>query len=286
MIGNGTLFTAGMDSEMSLSGTMLEYRNSMLPEEGGWPKPLFYPVCIVFITGISMFVAQLAYIFAVTFYSPHSTNNDKMRKKFNSASRFAVLYYLANHMITGISASISLAINWYRGNLWWDLNEIPNMTWPEFGVHIGVVMCYFWLMIVVYDGLTYAFHLLEHKWRWLYRVMHSQHHENKFPCSSVESIYGDIFEGGLVSWFFFIQCILYTNLPVTALSMMGITISCTAQWNHSGVNMKVPWLFYDSEKHLWHHMDFNCNYSEHTPVWDILFGTSKSDSWSEEKTIS
>ena len=271
-LGNGT-------SPESFYVQALAMRALLLPEEGGWPEPLFWPVSWAIQAFLSVTTSVSAYLIAIALFPEYTDENAALKAKYNKTSRYGWLSFAGNHIFAGLSGSVSFAVSWYRGNIWWDIVDIPYMTGPELAFHAVYMVAFFWMMVLVYDFLTYVVHRIEHEWRWLYRNMHSQHHENMFPQNPIEAIYGDFIEGAMVSWFYFIQCCVYPTLPASVVGAMAIMIVLSAQWNHSGVHVKVPWLFYDSERHLWHHMEHNCNFAEHTPVWDILFGTAKEGNW-------
>jgi sterol desaturase/sphingolipid hydroxylase (fatty acid hydroxylase superfamily) len=146
----------------------------------------------------------------------------------------------------------------------------PLLLWlPS---ELVVVLCRVVANVHTYDFCIYWYHRGAHVLRgtWLHRS-HKMHHLNNKPCSFWHSIYGDLIEGFAIGVFAHGTVMGWPISAPAALlfySYIGLFVSL----NHIGRDINIPFL-YSSRFHQNHHIFRNCNFCEHTPVWDCLFGT-------------
>lgn len=124
----------------------------------------------------------------------------------------------------------------------------------------------------VYDLAIYCYHYAGHKLQgsFVYNA-HRMHHENSRPASFWNIIYGDLWEGGTISFFAWVP-VLIAPISLPAFITYLFFIVFAVSLNHTGRDVQIPYI-YNARYHQEHHISFTCNYSEHTPLWDMLFGT-------------
>ena len=212
---------------------------------------------------------------------------------FISGSQFAVLchylYYAAPYHITSTFEFYyrcevdTLAPRPYHGDYNASHNDSEIDRCYEGDLSIPVVfgdvlvgLLNLLLRVVInvhaYDFAIYWYHYAGHKLKgsFFYNA-HRQHHENSRPSGFWNIIYGDLWEGGFISSFAWVP-ILSAPISIGAMTVYCFFIVFAVSLNHSGRDVRIPYI-YNARFHQEHHISYTCNFCEHTPVWDMLFGT-------------
>jgi sterol desaturase/sphingolipid hydroxylase (fatty acid hydroxylase superfamily) len=239
---------------------------------------------LVTLTGfpiLSMVVSISATYFA-TFFEPFSKDMTAAARVMNNPRSNRVLNWVANHTIAGVGTAVTFAYC-LKNDRVWDANVLDlNIT--DCVKHFGVVCAWIAVMVVIYDFQTYWLHRAEHGFKWLYNWMHEMHHQNKFPNNAIDGIYGDMLEGFTIGCFAFWQICVFPA-PFSASLSFLLFLAFFVQLNHSGHQVSIPWLAYNSRLHLLHHQKGVVNFAEHTPIWDWLFGTLCTDPVDLDKRV-
>lgn len=129
------------------------------------------------------------------------------------------------------------------------------------------------VLLLAYDLQSWCFHYSGHHVRFLWKHVHSLHHEIPLPNSPLAGIYGDALESFIVACFAFWMPVVFASyISFGGLFLFAMMISFLVQLNHSGHRIDIPWIF-STRFHLAHHVKYNVNFAEHTALWDWLFGT-------------
>lgn len=152
------------------------------------------------------------------------------------------------------------------------METLPCITF-SYNVNPIIDIFQFVLFYLIQEFYMYGIHILMHKIKFIYRNIHSVHHEAKGECWSTAMymhpieiaihIYPDLMLGPL----------LYSKIfEVSNVAFIAWTIAATFWfvWSHSGQNIS----YMPSVKHHWlHHKYYNCNYGSW--ITDTLFGTNR-----------
>jgi lathosterol oxidase len=112
------------------------------------------------------------------------------------------------------------------------------------------------------------------EWTWLYKVMHSVHHQYGQVEHSVFSLfYVHPVEMALSNVCFFCGILVFPT-DLFSIFIFGSISSAFVGAGHSGLLLPA-WLdrVLDPSFHQLHHSHYRCNYSEHFTIVDRLFGT-------------
>jgi sterol desaturase/sphingolipid hydroxylase (fatty acid hydroxylase superfamily) len=179
-------------------------------------------------------------------------------------------YFGVNHLAVGVFLVVST--HFAHDTFGWAVN-------PWVQLHVvalpGVVR--FLLVILAADAVEYASHRAYHEVPLLWRI-HAIHH-------SPETM--DWLSGSRLH---FLEPLVTRSLVLVPIFLMGfpqdtifaylIFISVQSVLIHSNIKMNVGWLRYvivTTQFHHWHHASdaeaIDKNYTAHTPIFDLLFGT-------------
>eukprot|EP00762_Andalucia_godoyi_P005836 ANDGO_06897.mRNA.1 C-5 sterol desaturase len=251
---------------------MLEMKEAELETVWGpiFPQPT-WTWALMIMTSLSLFSMVLS-IWAQWFsyfWEPITTDGAVLQRN-NRPTHAAVLSWAGNHSCSGILTYFAWTYACTH-DMFYEM-DVTSMGVQQLGVYVLIVFGHALSQLMMYDLQVYIIHKVSHKSRLLYRLVHAWHHENSLPCGFLDGIYGDAFEGSLISVFaLWPMCVFRFTSSGTALYVMYIAI--TVQLNHSGRKVEIPWLFYTARMHFYHHQRRIVNYAEHLPIWDWLFGT-------------
>nr|XP_056706468.1 cholesterol 25-hydroxylase [Euleptes europaea] len=132
--------------------------------------------------------------------------------------------------------------------------------------------------LLLFDFLSFLWHLLHHRVPWLYRTFHKAHHRHvaTFALSTQDS---SLWELLWLGFFAAAVPVLLGCHPMTELAFFVANIWLSVE-DHSGYDL--PWsthrlvpfgLYGGAVHHDLHHLKFRFNYAPYFTHWDRLFGT-------------
>ncbi|XP_072113250.1 cholesterol 25-hydroxylase-like protein 2 [Mobula birostris] len=171
-----------------------------------------------------------------------------------------------NHVIFVFPAA---AFQWYWRPPIPLLEDTPQLS--EF--LIGILSC-----TILFDFQYYFWHLMHHKFRWLYTTFHAIHHEYYAPFSW-STQYLSAWELISVGFWTTIDPIILQCHSLTAFTFMILNVWIAVE-DHSGYDF--PWALHNiipfglwggSVKHDAHHQKPQYNFAPYFSHWDWLCGT-------------
>lgn len=254
--------------------------NSLIPEKIENPGK-FYAI-FVFICHETAFLLVQLYFFIIysmklPFFEKYKTTSNPWPWEEKDHDFKETLYktfksLAINHLII---LPIALLPNYYFDICEFNLNktELPGF----FEVIFQVLGC-----VIVDDFVFYISHRLLHT-KYLYQLIHKQHHEYKHTISlsseyahPIEYLIGNLLPSSVFPF------ILNYNMHFTTYITWLVTITFESSDGHSGYDFSwsphriLPFNI-GAEYHYFHHLQFTGNYSSEFYHWDYLFETLNDD---------
>jgi sterol desaturase/sphingolipid hydroxylase (fatty acid hydroxylase superfamily) len=160
------------------------------------------------------------------------------------------------------------------------LGRALGLGWLSFAPGPLGWLCAFVCVLVLTDFLEYAFHRAQHAWPLLWR-MHELHHSAEHY--DVTLCYRHFWIEPLIKMVFVYPLIgVIFDVPVSVATAVGLVFMI----NHHFAHMNLAWaprritlLFSYPQYHRLHHsrnrIDFDKNFCDLLPLWDILFQTMR-----------
>uniref|UniRef100_UPI00398F7E8A cholesterol 25-hydroxylase-like protein n=1 Tax=Pristiophorus japonicus TaxID=55135 RepID=UPI00398F7E8A len=142
----------------------------------------------------------------------------------------------------------------------------------------GVTLC-----LLLFDLLFFLWHLLHHRVPWLYRRLHSLHHQHS-STFSLSAQYAGVWEILSLQLLAVASPCLLTCHPLTEMTFFLLNIWLSVE-DHCGYDL--PWathklvpfgLLGGAPYHELHHQKFQCNFAPYFTHWDKLFRTYRKPS--------
>lgn len=228
--------------------------------------PLAYGVLLgsgIAVSGFSILVSFVAQKMAQALGPPIAPA--RVLAKANQPTEAMILLFIVNH---------ATAAHLFAFLIFYLLHVRPIDIAQELSpVGISQSLLGSLILLLAYDLQSWCFHYSGHRVRFLWKHIHSLHHENALPNSPLAGIYGDALESFVIAGFAFWMPVAFAScINFGALFLFAMIISVFVQLNHSGHRIDVSWIF-STRFHLAHHVKYNVNFAEHTALWDWLFGT-------------
>src|SRR5580698_1336750 len=179
-------------------------------------------------------------------------------------------YFGVNHLAIGVFLVVST--HFAHDYFGWAVNP-----WVQAHVVALPGVLRFVLVILAADAVEYASHRAYHEVPFLWRI-HAVHHSP----TAMDWLSGSrlhFFEP-LVTRSVVLVPIFLLGFPQSTIFAYLIFISVQSVLIHSNIKMNVGWLRYvivTTQFHHWHHASdaeaIDKNYTAHTPIFDLLFGT-------------
>jgi len=185
--------------------------------------------------------------------------------------RLDLAYFGVNHLLIGVFLVVST--HFAHAYFAWAIS-------PSLQAHVVALpaIIRFVLVILAADAVEYISHRAYHEVPWLWRihaVHHSPEHMDWLSGSRLHFI------EPLVTRALVLVPIVLLGFPQDTIFAYLIFISVQSVLIHSNIKMNVGWLRYvivTPQFHHWHHASdaeaIDKNYAAHTPLFDMLFGTS------------
>ena len=184
--------------------------------------------------------------------------------------RLDLAYFGVNHLLIGVFLVVSthFAHDWFA----WAISSSLQARVVALPAVVRFV-----LVILAADAVEYASHRAYHEVPLLWRI-HAVHHSPEYmDWLSGSRLH---FIEPLVTRAFVLVPIVLLGFPQDTIFAYLIFISVQSVLIHSNIKMKVGWLRYvvvTPQFHHWHHASdaeaIDKNYTAHTPLFDMLFGT-------------
>uniref|UniRef100_UPI00398E8C97 cholesterol 25-hydroxylase-like protein 1, member 1 n=1 Tax=Pristiophorus japonicus TaxID=55135 RepID=UPI00398E8C97 len=196
-------------------------------------------------------------------------NQYKIRKSRPSVQMMGQCLWQAvfNHLVYVLPA---VGINW----LWRPPAPLPATAPTSAQFLSGVVSC-----LLVFDFQYYVWHRLHHGNRWLYKAVHSIHHDYMLPFSWASQYLGGWELLTLGFWSNTTPLLLKCH-PLTTWAFMLLSVWMSVE-DHIGYNLPcslhniVPWgLCGGALAHDLHHQQPNTNFAPFFTHLDRVFGTA------------
>jgi sterol desaturase/sphingolipid hydroxylase (fatty acid hydroxylase superfamily) len=185
--------------------------------------------------------------------------------------RLDLAYFGVNHLLIGVFLVVST--HFAHAYFAWAIS-------PSLQAHVVALpaIIRFVLVILAADAVEYASHRAYHEVPLLWRI-HAVHHSPEYmDWLSGSRLH---FIEPLVTRALVLVPIVLLGFPQDTIFAYLIFISVQSVLIHSNIKMKVGWLRYvivTPQFHHWHHASdaeaIDKNYAAHTPLFDMLFGTS------------
>lgn len=148
---------------------------------------------------------------------------------------------------------------------------LPELAPSCYRVFVEVLACF-----LLFDALFFAWHFLMHRFPWLYRHVHQQHHQHKilFALAAQDASSGELLSllllALLSSW--------AVGCHPLSEALFHLLNSWLAVEDHCGYDL--PWALQrllpgigGAPHHQAHHIRQKSNYAPYFTHWDHLFGT-------------
>jgi sterol desaturase/sphingolipid hydroxylase (fatty acid hydroxylase superfamily) len=185
--------------------------------------------------------------------------------------RLDLAYFGVNHLLIGVFLVVST--HFAHAYFAWAIS-------PSLQAHVVALpaIIRFVLVILAADAVEYASHRAYHEVPLLWRI-HAVHHSPEYmDWLSGSRLH---FIEPLVTRALVLVPIVLLGFPQDTIFAYLIFISVQSVLIHSNIKMNVGWLRYvivTPQFHHWHHASdaeaIDKNYAAHTPLFDMLFGTS------------
>jgi sterol desaturase/sphingolipid hydroxylase (fatty acid hydroxylase superfamily) len=185
--------------------------------------------------------------------------------------RLDLAYFGVNHLLIGVFLVVST--HFAHAYFAWAIS-------PSLQAHVVALpaIIRFVLVILAADAVEYASHRAYHEVPLLWRI-HAVHHSPEYmDWLSGSRLH---FIEPLVTRALVLVPIVLLGFPQDTIFAYLIFISVQSVLIHSNIKMRVGWLRYvivTPQFHHWHHASdaeaIDKNYAAHTPLFDMLFGTS------------
>ena len=185
--------------------------------------------------------------------------------------RLDLAYFGVNHLLIGVFLVVST--HFAHAYFAWAIS-------PSLQAHVVALpaIIRFVLVILAADAVEYASHRAYHEVPLLWRI-HAVHHSPEYmDWLSGSRLH---FIEPLVTRALVLVPIVLLGFPQDTIFAYLIFISVQSVLIHSNIKVKVGWLRYvivTPQFHHWHHASdaeaIDKNYAAHTPLFDMLFGTS------------
>jgi sterol desaturase/sphingolipid hydroxylase (fatty acid hydroxylase superfamily) len=184
--------------------------------------------------------------------------------------RLDLAYFGVNHLAIGVFLVVST--HFAHDAFGWAVN-----AWTQAHVNALPSVARFVLIVLAADAVEYAFHRACHEVPWLWRI-HAIHHSPAYmDWLSGSRLH---FLEPLVTRSFVLVPIFLLGFPQDTIFAYLIFVSVQSTLIHSNIKADFGWLRYvivTPRFHHWHHASdaeaIDRNYTAHTPLWDLLFGT-------------
>ncbi|KAI5479356.1 hypothetical protein MNV49_003690 [Pseudohyphozyma bogoriensis] len=153
-------------------------------------------------------------------------------------------------------------------------------SWPKMPSWKGFLLIH--VFIVVMDLIFYTSHRIQHNNRFLYKWVHSKHHEMHLP-TTVSALYDSLFEKTFNSFLQIYLTSFLVPMPFWHMHFAAYGIFFAEILGHSGVrtHLTPPYTpildFFDCaitiESHDLHHRFTRSNFGKQTMLFDRMFGT-------------
>ncbi|XP_077378305.1 cholesterol 25-hydroxylase-like [Festucalex cinctus] len=149
--------------------------------------------------------------------------------------------------------------------------KLPERSPSNWQLFVDVVACF-----LLFDALFFFWHLCMHRFTWLYRNIHRQHHQHRVPFALQAQ---DASPAELLSLLLLAQLSarLANCHPLSAI-LFHVLNSWLAVEDHCGYDL--PWalhrllpFFGGAPHHHAHHRRHSVNFAPYFTHWDRLFGT-------------
>jgi sterol desaturase/sphingolipid hydroxylase (fatty acid hydroxylase superfamily) len=184
--------------------------------------------------------------------------------------RLDLAYFGVNHLLIGVFLVVST--HFAHDTFAWAIS-------PSLQAHVVALpaVVRFVLVILAADAVEYASHRAYHEVPLLWRI-HAVHHSPEYmDWLSGSRLH---FIEPLVTRAFVLVPIVLLGFPQDTIFAYLIFISVQSVLIHSNIKVKAGWLRYvvvTPQFHHWHHASdaeaIDKNYTAHTPLFDMLFGT-------------
>jgi sterol desaturase/sphingolipid hydroxylase (fatty acid hydroxylase superfamily) len=184
--------------------------------------------------------------------------------------RLDLVYFGVNHLAIGVFLVVST--HFAHDAFGWAVN-----AWTQTKVNALPGIARFVLIILAADLAEYVLHRAFHEVPWLWRI-HAIHHSP----SSMDWLSGSRlhFLEPLATRSLILVPIFLLGFPQDTIFAYLIFVSVQSTLIHSNIRLNAGWLRYvivTPQFHHWHHASdaeaIDRNYTAHTPLWDLLFGT-------------
>jgi sterol desaturase/sphingolipid hydroxylase (fatty acid hydroxylase superfamily) len=179
-------------------------------------------------------------------------------------------YFGVNHLAVGVFLVVST--HFAHDTFGWAVNP-----WVQGHVMALPGVVRFLLVILAADAVEYASHRAYHEVPLLWRIHAIHHSPETMDWLSGSRLH---FLEPLVTRSLVLVPIFLLGFPQDTIFAYLIFISVQSVLIHSNIKMNVGWLRYvivSTQFHHWHHASdaeaIDKNYTAHTPIFDLLFGT-------------
>ncbi len=215
---------------------------------------------------LDLFFTGLAFVFLEWVFPKVRPDQPPLREGW----RLDLAYFGVNHLFIGVFLIVSthVAHDWFG----WAVNP-----WLQSHVIALPAFVRFILVILAADLVEYVSHRAYHEVPFLWRIHAIHHSPQAMDWLSGSRLH---FIEPLVTRAVVLIPIFLLGFPQDTIFAYVIFISVQSVLIHSNIRMNVGWLRYvivTPQFHHWHHASdaeaIDKNYTAHTPLFDLLFGT-------------